>query len=177
MGTESGGRGRGEERAFRELYERTAPRLRAYLRRMTGSSEMADDVLQDAYVRYLGADVPEGMTEGQTLSYLYTTATRLVYDRWRRERTERRWEETVVMDDVQEPERIGLRRDVEEALDRLAPRDRALLWLAYAEGRAHREIAKIMDVKELSVRVMLFRARKRLAAILDEHGLTPEGPG
>lgn len=174
MGTESGTRVRDRERDFRAFYERTAPRLRAYLRRMTGSSEMADDVLQDAYVRYLGADVPEGMTEGQTMSYLYTTATRLVYDRWRRERTERRWEERVVMDEAREPEKVGLRRDVEEALDRLAPRDRALLWLAYAEGRAHREIAKIMDVKEMSVRVLLFRARKRLAAILEERGLTPE---
>lgn len=143
---------------------------------MTGSPETADDALQDTYVRFLRADLPDPMSAEQTTSYLYTTATRLVYDRWRRERTERRWEETT-MHETQEPEPIGLRRDVEEALDRLQPRDRALLWLAYAEGRAHREIAKIMDVKEPSVRVLLFRARKRLAKVLDEHGLAPEALG
>lgn len=143
---------------------------------MTGSPEIADDALQDTYVRFLRADLPEPMSREQTTSYLYTTATRLVYDRWRRERTERRWEETT-MHETQEPEPVGLRRDVEEALDRLQPRDRALLWLAYAEGRAHREIAKIMDVKEPSVRVLLFRARKRLAKVLDEHGLAPEALG
>lgn len=144
---------------------------------MTGSPETADDVLQDAYVRFLGADVPEAMSEEQTMSYLYTTATRLVYDRWRRERIERRWEETATVIERHEPEPVGLRRDVEQALDRLQPRDRALLWLAYAEGRAHREIAKILDVKELSVRVLLFRARKRLAKILEESGLAPEALG
>lgn len=165
------------ERAFRDLYDRTAPRLRAYLRKVTGSPEMADDLLQDAYVRFLGADVPEGMTEEQEMSYLYTTATRLVYDRWRRRRTRRRWEETTVFDETHDPEPVELKRDVEEALDRLEPRDRALLWLAYAEGLAHRDIAKIMDVKSASVRVLLFRARKRLARILDERGLTPEALG
>ena len=174
MGTETADPGSRDEASFRALYERSAPRLRAYLRKMTGSPEMADDVLQDAYVRFLGADVPETMSEKQTMSYLYTTATRLVYDRWRHERVERRWEETSVTEEARDPEPVGLRHDVERALDRLPPRDRALLWLAYAEGRAHREIARIMDVKELSVRVLLFRARKRLAKILDEHGLTPE---
>lgn len=177
MGTETGPRARESEASFRALYERSAPRLRAYLRRMTGSPEMADDVLQDAYVRYLGADVPEVMTEEQTMSYLYTTATRLVYDRWRRQRTERRWKDTTTMEKTRDPEPVGLRRDVEQALERLKPRDRAMLWLAYAEGRAHREIAEIMDVQELSVRVLLFRARKRLAGILEEHGLTPEALG
>lgn len=177
MGTETGPRPRESEASFRALYERSAPRLRAYLRRMTGSPEMADDVLQDAYVRYLGADVPEAMTEEQTMSYLYTTATRLVYDRWRRQRTERRWKDTTTMEKIRDPEPVGLRRDVEQALERLKPRDRAMLWLAYAEGRAHREIAEIMDVKQPSVRVLLFRARKRLAGILEEHGLTPEALG
>ena len=57
---------------------------------------------------------------------------------------------------------------------RIAPRERALLWLAYGEGRPHREIAGILDVAELSVRVLLFRARRKLAKILEERGLGPE---
>lgn len=174
MGTPTPPGGRGDGAAFRDLYERTAPRIRAYLRKVTGSPETADDLLQDAYVRFLSADVPEGMTEEQTVSYLYTTATRLVYDRWRRRRTRRRWEETTVIDETHDPEPVELKRDVEEALDRLDPRDRALLWLAYAEGRPHKDIATILEVKAASVRVMLFRARKRLSRILEEHGLTPE---
>lgn len=165
-----------DESGFRTLYERSARPLRAYLRRMTSDPDLADDVLQDTYVRFLAADVPP-MTKEQTLSYLYTTATRLVYDRWRRRSTERRWwerEAAAGAASAAPPEPPGLRRDVDAALARLAPRDRALVWLAYAEGRSHREIAAILEVGEKSVRVMLFRARRRLAKVLEEHGLTPE---
>lgn len=158
--------------AFRSLYDRTAVPLRAYLSRMAGA-DLADDLLQDTYLRFLSADPPE-MTEEQTVSYLYTTATRLVYDRWRRERTARSWEDTAMIEDREDPEPLDLRRDLTSALEGLAPRERALLWLAYGEGRAHREIAGILDVGELSVRVLLFRARKKLAKILKERGLGPE---
>ena len=56
----------------------------------------------------------------------------------------------------------GLSLDMEAALDRLQPRDRAILWLAYVEGYDHREIAKVLGLQEGSVRVILFRARKKL---------------
>jgi DNA-directed RNA polymerase specialized sigma24 family protein len=40
--------------------------------------------------------------------------------------------------------------------------------LAYVEGFDHREIADAAGVKEGSVKVLLFRARKALAAVLEE---------
>lgn len=167
----AGGRG-GEQAEFGELYERTAPRIAAYLRRVTGSADWAEDLLQDTYVRYLNAERP-AMDERQTLSYLYRVATNLVYDGWRSMRREREWEATVPAGETA-PEPVGLRRDVEEALAKLSARERALVWLAYVEGYAHRDIARVLEVKETSVRVLLFRARRKLARILDEAGLTPE---
>lgn len=162
----------GERETFRALYERAAPPLRRYLGRMTGSQDLAEDLLQDAFVRYLGAETGP-MTEAETMSYLYTIATRLVYDSWRRERVERRWRDTLPPgDEAAAP--LALASDLDSALDAMPPRDRALLWLAYVEDRPHREIAEIVGVRELSVRVMLFRARRRMAAILHERGLAPE---
>jgi RNA polymerase sigma-70 factor (ECF subfamily) len=65
--------------------------------------------------------------------------------------------------------------DLRRALHRLKPRDRAMLWLAYGEGSSHREIAGVLGVKDSSVKPLLFRARRRLAALL---GLTTgEGHG
>ena len=46
------------------------------------------------------------------------------------------------------------------------PRDRAMLWLAYAEGSSHEEIATVLGVKRASVKLLLFRARRRLAGLL-----------
>lgn len=162
-----------DEASFRQLYARTAGPLLAYIRRVSGDPDLAEDLVQDTYVRFLAADRPE-MTERQTSSYLYRIATRLVYDRWRRNETERRWREKTDMATTAKPEAVGLQRDVERVLQELAPRERALLWLAYVEGYPHREIATIMKLKEVSIRVLLFRARKKLARILDANGLTPE---
>ncbi|MBW8713797.1 MAG: sigma-70 family RNA polymerase sigma factor, partial [Acidobacteria bacterium] len=58
------------------------------------------------------------------------------------------------------------RTDLARAMSRLRPRERAMLWLAYAQGSTHRDIAGILGVKTQSVRLMLFRARQRLAQLL-----------
>jgi RNA polymerase sigma-70 factor (ECF subfamily) len=160
------------EAEFRDIYQRTAPRIAAYLRRVTGAADWSEDLLQDTYVRYLNADRPP-MDERQSLSYLYRIATNLVYDRWRSMRRETEWEQVARVEETP-PEPVGLRRDVEQALAKLSPRERALVWLAYVEGYPHKDIARVLEVKDKSVRVLLFRARRKLAKILEESGLTPE---
>ena len=49
---------------------------------------------------------------------------------------------------------------------RLKPRERDLLWLAYAQGSSHQEIAESLGLKTSSIKLLLFRARRRLAALL-----------
>ena len=51
---------------------------------------------------------------------------------------------------------------------RLKPRERDLLWLAYAQGSSHQEIAQALGLKTASIKLLLFRARRRLAALLRE---------
>jgi RNA polymerase sigma-70 factor (ECF subfamily) len=55
----------------------------------------------------------------------------------------------------------------------LKPRERALLWMAYVEGFDHREIGAALQLGERSVRVLLFRARRKLAGMVREQGLQP----
>jgi D-alanine-D-alanine ligase-like ATP-grasp enzyme len=63
---------------------------------------------------------------------------------------------------------------MKRAFAELKPQERVLLWLAHVEGSSHDEISEAIGVKSKSVRVMLFRARKRLADILTKRGLAPE---
>lgn len=156
------------EEAFESFHSRTASGLWSYLRRLGGDPALADDVLQESYVKFLG-HVGAGSDERERRAYLYRIATNLVRDRWRRNRREAlglaslfgRWEEGSRDGDA------GSRMDLASAFSRLPPRERAILWLAYVEGYDHREIAGIVGVKEGSVRVLLFRARRKAARELD----------
>lgn len=162
-----------DESEFNRLYARTVRPLTAYVRRLTADAEATRDLVQEAYLRILRARVPV-MDEKQTTSYLYRIASRLVQDRWRHLGVDRRWREQ-----LPEPTSPGNRDrasalDLDRVLERLRPRDRAVVWLAYVEGRRHAEIAEILGLKAASVRVLLFRARRKLADLLTAEGLAPK---
>jgi RNA polymerase sigma-70 factor (ECF subfamily) len=60
-----------------------------------------------------------------------------------------------------------MRLDLAAAFAGLRARERALLWLAYAQGASHKEIAEVIGVGTGSVKALLLRARRRLAGLLD----------
>lgn len=157
-----------DEEAFRGFYAVTARPLWLYLRAACGDGEMADDLLQESFLRLLSADLAHEGESGRR-AYLYQIASNLLRDHWRRLR--RRPEPAPLDDDevdrgasVLAPD--GPRVDVQRALARLSVRDRQLLWLAYVEGGTHREVARALGLGATSVRVLLFRARRRLGALL-----------
>ena len=51
-------------------------------------------------------------------------------------------------------------------MGRLRPRERALLWLAYARATRTRRSRETLGVKTGSVKLLLFRARRKLATLL-----------
>ena len=163
-----------DEDAFRGFYDRTSRALWAYLARATGDAAAADDLLQECYYRLLRARV-EFDGEAHRRHYLFRVATNLVRDRRRRPSPEQGFPEGFEDGGAAAApslvDAIDAKRDVGRALSALRPRDRALLWFAYAQGLTHVEIAESIGVKPTSVRLLLFRARTRLAAILGRtHG-------
>jgi RNA polymerase sigma-70 factor, ECF subfamily len=161
-----------DEEAFRVFYDRTARPLWAYLSRVTGSAELADDLLQETYYRFLRAR--RGYeSEAHRRNALYRIATNLTRDAHRREQHRpssiplgEGAGETAVWDSQGEVDRAQARTDVSRALARMKPRDRQLLWLAYALGLTHREIAEAIGVKTGSIKLMLWRARRRIIGLL-----------
>jgi len=162
-----------EEAAFASLYETTFPALWAYVARGVGEATVADDISQEAYVRLLQART-SGLDAPQLKAYLYRIATNLMHDHWRRSKREVHDDDAREQPDQAGDERLDLRLDVNEAFEELSPRQRTLLWLAYVEGYGHRDIAGAMDIREKSVRVLLFRARNRLAGLLRRMGIDGE---
>jgi len=107
------------------------------------------------------------MDELAMKGYLYRTADSLLVDHWRRSKRRQRWSlETMFRKKPVVDRTKG--KDMTDAFRELKPQQRSILWMAYVEEFNHREIAQASGVKEKSVKVLLFRARKALAAILGD---------
>jgi RNA polymerase sigma-70 factor, ECF subfamily len=156
--------------AFAAFYQRSARPLWAYLARVSADPALADDLMQESFVRFLLASRPEfSPAEGEVAArrYLFRIATNLLRDHWRRPVS------TSIEDLPEEcfagPDRSGhsdSQAMLGPALAQLRPRDRQLLWLAHAEGYSHREIAQITGLASASIRLLLFRARHKIGRIL-----------
>ena len=158
-----------DEDTFRAFYDRNARGLWAYLVRIAGDRQTADDLLQETFYRFLRADA-EHDSEAHRRNSLYRIATNLARDVRRRSLT--RPAASIAGHDIETvtiPGRAGAAEqtaDLTRAMERLKPRERAILWLAYAEGATHSEIAGILGLRPASLKLMLFRARRRLAVLL-----------
>ena len=155
--------------AFAGFYERSARPLWAYLARVSGDTALADDLMQESFVRFLCAQQPE---EGEVADrrYLFRIATNLLRDHWRRPRTASIEE---LPEELFAASASSDQADVlGPALALMRPRERQLLWLAYAEGYTHREIAEVTGLATASIRLLLFRARHKIANLLREQNST-----
>ena len=156
-----------DERQFQLLYDATARPIHAYLIGVTGQRDVADDVLQETYFRFL-ARHPVGLPADQTRPYLFRIATNLLRDRWRT-RQDAQWPEGFDHGDAPD---VDTQLDMRRVMQALKPRERELLWLAYVEGMSHQEIATATGLAALSIRPLLFRARRKAASLLRPEGKT-----
>lgn len=164
------------EEAFHAFYELTSRPVWAYLARVTGDGRLADDLLQEAYYRFLRTRA-DFESDDHRRNYLFRIATNLVRDHRRRSRGHEERPlgyESQVQDastDVHEGDRAVRRLDLARAMDQMKPRERSLLWLAYAQGCSHEEIADVLGLRKASLKALLFRARKRLLALMGTTGI------
>jgi RNA polymerase sigma-70 factor (ECF subfamily) len=149
-----------DEEAFDALYAVTAKPLWAYIARMSGRPDVANDLLQETYCRFLTA---RGTLEpAEAKPYLFRIATNLLHDRWRKGE-DAKWSEPLESGFERD---LDTQIDVRDLMEQLKPRERQLLWLAYVEGMTHSEIAKATGLHTMSIRILLFRARQKAAELL-----------
>jgi RNA polymerase sigma-70 factor (ECF subfamily) len=159
--------------SFAAFYQETATALRKYVGRCLGQAALADDIVQEAYLRLL-RHPPATEDVRELRAYVFSIASNLMADQWRK----RKIEATLLAvngDSAAAPERdASLQLDMQRNFLQLRPLDRQLLWLAYVEGASHREIAVALGLREASIRVLLSRAREKLLALVEpSHEPTP----
>ena len=153
-----------------EVFDRNRGRLFGIAYRMLGTRPDAEDIVQDAYLRWHNADRAEIESAD---AWLTTVATRLSIDRLRKASVQREtyigpWlPEPLIVDPADSPEAAAeIRSDVSLAfmvmLERLSPMERAVFLLHDVFDFAHAEIAKIVAKSETAVRQIVSRARARV---------------
>jgi len=138
--------------------------------RLLGSAEEAEDVVQDAYLRWDRADRAAIEHPNAWLAKIVTNLclNRLTAARTTRERYVGPWLPEPVLTDALGPLDTVEQRDsvsfaVLVLLERLTPAERAVFVLRAAFGYGHREIAEVMDLSEANCRQLYRRATHHLA--------------
>jgi RNA polymerase sigma-70 factor (ECF subfamily) len=160
----------GDVGAFEALYREHAPRLYSLARRMAGSPEEGEDLLQEIFLQ---AYRKLGSFKGDAAigTWLYRLAINLCLDfvRSRRAKTGR-LTETLDADTSVEPiaarETPNARIDLERAIDRLPEGCREVFVLHDVEGFEHKEVARMLGVSEGTSKSQVFKARMKLRSML-----------
>jgi RNA polymerase sigma factor (sigma-70 family) len=161
-----------EVEATRDLYERYADRILGYCLHQLGSREEAEDATQSTFLNAFRS-LRRGVRPELEAAWLFKIAHNVCLSRrrssWRRRRVESPADLQLVEEVVPAPPRtdddlIGL----EEVLVRLPETQRRAILLREWKGLSYREIAEELGVSQPAVETLLFRARRSLAAGLQE---------
>lgn len=133
--------------------------LLRFVHRLTGDAVLAEDIAQEALLRYLRA--PGSVSHPR--AWLFRVATNLVRDHGRRAATARRPIPVDAVAVIRPDEMLERKEAVErarEALGRLSERDRTVLLMREA-GMPYAEIARAVDVRTETVATIVMRALRR----------------
>ncbi|MGF0172975.1 RNA polymerase sigma-70 factor [Streptomyces sp. Marseille-Q5077] len=169
--------------AIADEFETHRPRLFGLAYRILGSADEAEDTVQDAYLRFSGADREAIEYPGAWLAKVVTNLclTRLTSARARREQYVGPWlpEPVVTSDGTLGPLESAEQRDAVSMamlvlLERLTPTERAVYVLREAFAYGHREIAEALELTEANCRQLYRRAVQRVGEQRSRFESTPE---
>lgn len=146
---------RGDTRAFEAFYQKNAPRLQVFLRRLVRDQQAAEDLVQEAFMQIWSGANGFRPDRGSLRSYLYGIGRKRAAEWWRRhEVTSSR------TDRDEQTYRTDTAPTVTDAFEQLPEGQRTLLWLREVEGQTYAEIGEILDIPVGTVRSRLFAARE-----------------
>jgi RNA polymerase sigma-70 factor (ECF subfamily) len=162
--------GEGNRTAFGQFYERTSAKLFGIVLRILPERSMAEDAMQDAYVKIWRNAAGYDAQRGSPITWAATIARNVAIDRRRRELPAgRRRDEDVELDTLSDG--AGASAEVMAALraclDRLDPEQRSLILAAYLNGESRDELAQRLGHPSGTIKSWLHRGLARLRGCLD----------
>jgi RNA polymerase sigma-70 factor (ECF subfamily) len=170
----------GDGAAFRVLVERYMKKVYAVALDMTGDHHEAEDISQDVFLKAYGS-LPRFRGRAGVSTWLYRMTVNTCIDRSRKKAWKAMKPKGIKLDESiqqqiqsrnrlsqpeHEMERALLQQHIRRALDGLTERERAIFVLRHYHALPLKEIADCLNVTEGTVKSTLFRAIKRLQAML-----------
>lgn len=167
---------KGDEEAFRILYENTAKNVYYYILRLVNDKELAEDLLIETYTQvWMSAKNFKG--DSKVLSWIFSIARNLTMN----EIKKKDYHLLELMDTESECAQqfsITCQREISSimkfALERLSPKHREILDLIFIHDFTYEEIAKILNIPINTVKTRIFYAKKKLKEILKDMGVNKD---
>lgn len=189
----------GDERTFRELFERSHPMMKRVARTYVASDAVADEIVQDTWMAIVtGIERFEGRSALGT--WMFSILINQAKSHSARERRALPFSSLTPVDvegpavepdrfqkdddafpghwatpprPWQKPERrllsLEVRRELKQALAQLPARQRLVVTLRDVEGLSAEEVRDLLDLSQENQRVLLHRGRSRLRTLLEEY--------
>lgn len=157
--------------AFEQLFRDYQRPILNYVYRLTGDGALAEDLTQQAFVKAYQA-LPRLPLDANRRAWLYRIATNLAYDQLRRQRILQWLPLRSRHGSSLHREHAESQTEQEDAvvrtLEKLGPRERAVLVLYSVQGYSTAEIGEMLDMSQGAVKTCLFRARERFRQAYEE---------
>jgi len=167
---------RGDSEAFGQLYDLFAQRIFRYIRLKIQNQEEAEDVLQEVFIKAYKGLSSLSLENLNFSAWLYRVASNTINDHFRKRY---RTPEISAIDEnfdmpgtVSVEKEVGVKLELEEAraaFEYLSPIYKQVLELRFLQDFSLDEIAKILNKSNLSVRLLQYRALKKVQIILKKN--------
>jgi len=154
----------GNKDAVSRLIEVTQDKFYRFIYYISGDSQIAQDICQDAYIKVL-ENLTKLKNDHGFLTWLYKIGKNLFLDHIKQKVNQsesfNEQNEDSLGDFLQHPINIDDVMQIKQELQSLIPEERIVLLLIDMEGYSYAEAAQVLGITEHSVRMKLHRARKQ----------------
>lgn len=163
---------RGDDKARKEMYTRYAGSLYAICIRYVGDRELARDLMHDSMIRIYDT-IGKYRPTGSLKAWMSRVTVNLVIDHMRKERkfliVPLEGEQEKIPEPSAEEMRTVPKEELIRMISALPEAKRVIFNLFCVEGYSHKDISKMLGIKEKTSSSLLFKAREQLAGNIKDY--------